>query len=231
MTTNDIINIAVVDDDQLVVQLLTGFLEKSTDPLFKVSLVAYSGNSFLKKLRSNSYDDLDIILLDMRMSDGDGLFVLEELKKSAYSAKVIALTSYYKPSYIGQMMDLGAHAFLPKEIDKEELISIIQETHSKGHYFRQEQLESLRTQIAPKAPKLQLDPKDTITPRELEILQLVVLQNTTKEIATKLFITTKTVEAHKSNLLSKTGAKNTAGLVMFAIQHRLINPDDFFIFD
>jgi DNA-binding NarL/FixJ family response regulator len=231
MTTNDIINIAIVDDDQLVVQLLIGFLEKSDNPSFNVVLTAYSGNSFLEKLRSDSYNDLDIVLLDLRMSDGDGLFVLEELKKLAYSLKVIALTSYYKPAYIGQMMDLGAGAFLPKEIDKEELIDTIKEVYIKGHFFRQEQLESLRTQIAPKAPKLQIDPKDSITSRELEILHLVVQQNTTKEIASKLFITTKTVEAHKSNLLSKTGSKNTAGLVMFAIQHRLINPDDFLIFD
>jgi len=229
MTTNDIINIAIVDDDQLVVQLLTVFLEKSDDPSFNVLLTAYSGNSFIEKLRSNSYDNLDLVLLDLRMSDGDGLFVLEQLKKLTSSIKIIVLSSYYKPAYIGQMMDLGAHAFLPKEIDKEELINTIKEVYIKGHFFRQEQLESLRAQIAPKAPKLQTDPKDTITPRELEILQLVVQQNTTKEIATKLFITTKTVEAHKSNLLSKTGAKNTAGLVMFAIQHRLINPDDFLI--
>lgn len=231
MTTNDSINIAIVDDDQLVVQLLTGFLAKSTDPLFNVSFTANSGNNFLEKLRSNPSDNLDIILLDMRMQDGDGLFVLGELKKLTYSAKVIALTSYYKPAYIGQMMNLGAHAFLPKEIDKEELISIIQETYSKGHYFRQEQLESLGAQNTPRTPKLHIGPKDTISPRELEILHLVVQQNTTKEIATKLFITPKTVEAHKSNLLSKTGAKNTAGLVMFAIQHCLINPDDFLIFD
>lgn len=231
MTTNDIINIAIVDDDSLVVQLLTSFLEKSNNPSFNVALTAYSGNSFLEKLRSDSYNDLDIVLLDLRMSDGDGLFVLEELKKLAYSPKVITLTSYYKPAYIGQMMDLGACAFLPKEIDKEELIDTIKEVYIKGHFFRQEQLESLRTQIAPKAPKLQIDPKDSITSRELEILHLVVQQNTTKEIASKLFITTKTVEAHKSNLLSKTGAKNTAGLVMFAIQHHLINPDDFLIFD
>jgi len=231
MTANNRINIAIVDDDSLVVQLLTSFLEKSDDPSFNVLLTANSGNSFLEKLRSNSYDSLDIVLLDMRMSDGDGLFVLEELKKLATSIKIIVLTSYYKPAYIGQMMDLGAHAFLPKEIDKEELISIIKETHLKGHYFRREQLESLRTQIAPKAPKLQIDPKDTITSRELEILHLVAQQYTTKEIANKLFITPKTVEAHKSNLFSKTGSKNTAGLVMFAIKNQLINPNDFLIFN
>ncbi|CAA6813604.1 MAG: Two component LuxR family transcriptional regulator [uncultured Aureispira sp.] len=232
MTTNNIINIAIVDDDQLVVQLLTGFLAKSTNPLFNVSFTANSGNNFLEKLRSNPSDNLDIILLDLKMQDGDGFFVLEKLQKLTYSAKVILLTSYYKPAYIGQMMNLGAHAFLPKEIDKEELSSIIQETYIKGHYFSQEQLELLRTQITPKTlkiPKLQIEPKDTITPRELEVLQLVAQQNTTKEISNKLFITPKTVEAHKSNLLSKTGVRNTAGLVMFAIQHRLIDPDDFLI--
>jgi DNA-binding NarL/FixJ family response regulator len=229
MTTNDLINIAIVDDDSLVVQLLSGLLKKSEDPEFNILLTANSGNDFIEKLSSNSYNDLDIILLDMRMDDGDGLFVLKELKKLDLSAKTIALSSYYKPAYIGQMMNLGVHAFLPKEIDKEELISNIKETYLKGHYFTTEQLESLRTQIAPKTPKLQIHPKDIITPRELEILKLVTQQLTTKEIASKLYITTKTVEAHKSNLISKTGVKNTAGLVMFAIKNNLINPDNFFL--
>lgn len=227
MTTNDKINIAIVDDDSLVVQLLTEFLDQSEDPSFEVVLTANSGNDFIKKLASSAYDDLDVILLDMRMQDGDGLFVLEQLKKLSLTARIIVLSSYYKPSYIGQMMNLGVHAFLPKEIDKEELIPILQETHRKGLYFLAEQLETLRNQIAPKTPKILLEPKDTLTTRELEILQLVAQQHTTKEIAQKLFIAPKTVEAHKSNLLSKTGAKNTAGLVMYAIQHSLINPDDF----
>ncbi len=228
MTTNNI-NIAIVDDDSLVVQLLSGFLKKSEKPLFNILLTANSGNNFIEKLNAGSYNDLDIILLDLRMRDGDGLFVLEQLQKLPLQAKVIVLTSYYKPSYIGQMMNLGAHAFLPKEIEKEELMAIIEETYLRGHYFTPEQLDSLRTQIAPKTPKLQIDPKDTITARELEILKLLAQQLTTREIATKLFITPKTVEAHKSNLLSKTGVKNTAGLIMFAIQNQLINPDDFLI--
>jgi DNA-binding NarL/FixJ family response regulator len=229
MTTTDKINIAIIDDDSLVVQLLKGFLEKSVDPTFNIVLTANSGNSFLEKLTTISTDNLDIILLDMRMADGDGLSVLEQLQKLGTTAKVIVLSSFWKKAYIGQMINLGAHAFLPKEIDKEDLIAIIEETYRKGHYFTPEQLDTLRPQIAAKSPKLHIQPKDTLTTRELDILQLIVQQHTTKEIATKLFITSKTVEAHKSNLFSKTGVKNTVGLVMYAIQNGLIDPDSFII--
>lgn len=229
MTISNKIKVAIVDDDSLVVQLLAQYLEQAKKSQFEVLFTANSGNVFIEKLTSDLYEEVDIILLDMRMRDGDGISVLEQLKQLTTNAKIVVLSSYYKDAYVGQMINLGVHAFLPKEIDKEELISIIEETYHKGHYFSKTQLTSLRNQIAPKAPKLHIQPKDTLTARELEILQLVAQQYTTREIADKLFISHKTVEVHKSNLLSKTGTKNTAGLIIYAIHHQLINPDDFMI--
>ncbi|WCL82302.1 response regulator transcription factor [Saprospira sp. CCB-QB6] len=220
------INIAITDDDSLVVQLLTEYLEKFSPLPCTVSLTANSGQEFIEKTKLPSFQEVDIILLDMRMKDGDGLWVLEQLNKQQFTAKIIVLTSYYKTAYIGQMMSLGAHAFLPKEIDKEQLVEIMEEVHKKGHYFTSEQMQSLRAQITAKSPKLQLDPTTAISPRELEVLQLIAQQYTTKEIAEKLCLTVKTIEAHKSNLLSKTGSKNAVGLVVYAIEQGLIKPSD-----
>jgi len=220
------IKIAITDDDSLVVQLLTEYLEKFSPLPCQVILQAYSGQEFIEKTKLPSFQEVDIVLLDMRMKEGDGLWVLNELSKQSFSAKIIVLTSYYKTAYIGQMMSLGAHAFLPKEIDKEQLVEIIQEVQQKGHYFSSEQMQSLRSQITAKSPKLQLDPKTQISSRELEVLQLIAQQYTNKEIAEKLCLTVKTIEAHKSNLLSKTGSKNAVGLVVYAIEQGLIKASD-----
>lgn len=230
MSTQHKINIAIVDDDLLVVQLLTQFLEQSTDPLFNIALTANGGNELIDKINTSS-TPIDVLLLDLRMKEGDGLFVLEELRKQSTNTKVIVLSSYYKTAYIGQMMQLNAHAFLPKEIDKGELIEIIQELHLKGYYLNGEQVNNLRTQITPKTPKIHMDPRDTLTSRELEVLELIAQQKTTKEIAAELFVSPKTVEAHKSNLFSKTGVKNMAGLIIYAIQQHLIDPNNFMLLD
>ncbi|MGH1337032.1 MAG: response regulator transcription factor [Aureispira sp.] len=228
MSNPNKINVAIVDDDLLVVQLLTQFLTQSTDVQFEIVITANGGDEFLEKLTKTA-TPVDILLLDLRMKHGDGLSVLEELRKQKTMTKVIVLSSYYKPAYIGQMMQLNAHAFLPKEIDKEELIDIIQELYAKGYYLNSDQVNSLRTQITPKAPKLHIDPKDLLTNRELEVLELIAHQKTTKEIANELFVSPKTVEAHKSNLFSKTGVKNMAGLMMYAIQQHLIDPNEFML--
>lgn len=220
---NNNIHIAIVDDDKLVVQLLTEFLQQQEN--LYVLLTANSGNSFLKQLEI--VEKLpDLVLLDLRMDDGDGLETISKLTEHYPQLKIIVLSSYYKISSTGYMLKLGVHAFLPKETDKEDLIHIIQEVSNKEHYFTTEQVQTLRNQINHKTPKQYTNSKDALSSRELDVLRLVFEQYTAKQIADKLFITTKTVEAHKSNLLLKTGTKNTAGLIIYAVQNNLIDPND-----
>ena len=157
------IKVALVDDDVLVVQLLKEFLEEWPSPSFKVELSSFGGQEFIQKLQQHS-SSIDVLVLDLKMKEGDGFYVLEELKKMGSTIKVIVLTSYYKPAYIDQMMKLNVHAFLPKEIDKEDLIEVIQEVLQKGHYLSPQQIKSLKKQITPQSPKL----KDLFTNREID---------------------------------------------------------------
>ncbi|AUP77373.1 response regulator transcription factor [Flavivirga eckloniae] len=225
---NFCIRLGIVDDDLLIVQLLSDFLRQSNN--IEVALTALSGNDFLEKL-SSSENTLDIVLLDLRMKNGTGLEVLNELLKQPKRIKIIVLSTFYKSSFLGQMLKLGVDAFLPKEIDLKKLIHIIKTVHHKGHYFSQEQIDIMRTQISPKTPKLHIQQKDQLTEREIEVLQLICSQLTSKEIAEKLFVATKTVENHKSNLFLKTGVKNTAGLIIYAIQNKITNPDELIILE
>ena len=220
---NKKINLAIVDDDQLVVQLLTNFLQEQDN--LNVLITATRGNQFIEKLEYTK-ELPDIVLLDLRMDDGDGIETINQLTKKYSELKIIVLSSYYKASSTGYMLKLGVHAFLPKEIDQEELIEIINEVHNKEHYFTIEQIEILRNQISHKTPKQYTNPKDALSSRELDVLQFICQQYTAKEIAEKLFVTTKTIEAHKSNLLLKTGVKNTAGLIIYAVQNQLVNAED-----
>ena len=220
---NEIIKIVIVDDDVMIASLLRGFFESVNT--IEVLYTANSGNQFLEKLEEHKVLP-DIILLDLRMKNGTGLEVLEKLSKMEQKIKTIVMSSHYNPSYMGQMLKLGCDAFLHKENEPEELVEIIHEVYEKGHYFSQEQIESLRKQVTTKSPRLNVNSKDSLSSRELEVLEMLCQQRTTKGIADKMFVSPKTVEAHKSNLLVKTGVKNSVGLIIYAIQNKLVDPNN-----
>lgn len=222
------INLAIVDGDRLMVQLLSDFLQQQES--LCITMIAYSGDSFLKQLEEVE-EVPDIVLLELRMKDGNGLEVIEKVTKQYPELKIIVLSSYYKTSSTGYMFKLGVNAFLPKEISPEDLFKIIREVHTKGHYFSSEQIQILRQQISHDTPKQYASTKDTLSTRELEVLELISQQYTTREIAEKLFVSTKTIEAHKSNLLLKTGVRNTPELIIYAIQNQLIDPSDLILLD
>lgn len=222
------IKIAIIDDDRLVTVLLQDFLEQNTT--IKPIYTANSGQEFLRKLEKHPQQP-DVILLDLRMDDGSGLDVLNELGKSKVDFKIIVMTSHYNPVFTGQMLRFGCDAFLPKEIDPEELVGIIEAVYKTGHYFLEEQIINLRKQVSARSPKLKFESKDTLSERELEVLRLVCEQLTSKEIADRLFISVKTIEMHKSNLLLKTGVKNSMGLIIYAVQNKLIDPNSLILLD
>lgn len=220
--TNQKINLAIVDDDKLIVQLLSDFIQKSER--FEVGLTAHSGNTFLAKLE-NEENLPEIVLVDLRMDDGDGIFVIETIKRDFPEIQIVVLSSHARTTFIGYMLKMGINAFLPKQLDKTELLEILEEVVDKGHYFTTEQVEVLRSQIKVKSPELKFTPTEELTERELEVLELICQQYTAREIAEKLFITTKAVEARKSNLMLKLNAKNVAGLIIIAVQQKLIDPE------
>ncbi|MEL6637454.1 MAG: response regulator transcription factor [Bacteroidota bacterium] len=228
MDSNRSIQLGIVDDDRLIVQLLKPLLE--SDGKIKVCLMAYSGNDFLHQLEREEVE-LDIILLDLRMDNGNGLEVMTALQKEGKAIKVIVLSTYYRSAFIGQMLKCGAVAFLPKEVDQGELIATIKEVYQRGHYFSPSQFQAIRRQLSSKTPKFYLPQKNGLTAREIEVLKLLCQQFNTQEIATALFISPKTVETHKSNLIFKTGVKNMAGLVIYAIQNRIVDANELILLD
>lgn len=214
------IQLAIVDDEQLIVKLLEGFF--SQQQATTVALSAFGGKDFLQQLATQT-TPIDIVLLDLKMKDMDGIEVATILKDNYPNIHVIVISSHYQKSFMGYMLKTGVSAFLPKGILPQQLLEIVKTVHQKGFYFLPEQIEVMRTQIAPKAPKPKLTLQTTLTNREKEILELICHQKTAQEIADKLFITKRTVEGHKNNLLSKVGVKNTAGLIIYAIKEKIVD--------
>lgn len=217
------ITIALIDDDALIVELIKSFLDQKEE--IEVVLSANCGEEFIDQLKKQ--DPLpEIVLLDLKMKEMTGIDVTSELQSSHPKIKVIVMSSHYKLSFMGFMLKSGVSAFLPKGISPSQLLQVIQEVDEKGHFFLPEQLEVLRNQISSKTPKPSIENQNHLSERELEVLKLICQQKTAPEIAEELFISARTVEGHKNNLFVKTGARNTAGLVIYAIQQQLIDPSE-----
>lgn len=220
-------NLAIVDDDKLVVDLLKKLFQDATT--IDVGITAHNGLDFLEALHDDATRIPDIVLLDLRMDKMNGIDTMAVLKKEFPDIKIVVLSSHYKRSFMGFMLKSGANAFLPKEIDATRLLDILDEVYTKGHYFLPEQVDIIKEQLSSNTPKIALASQDVLSERELEVLKLICLQLTAKEIGERLFITQRTVEGHKTRILLKTGVKNTAGLVLYSVQHHLIHPDDYFL--
>jgi len=217
------INLAIVDDDKLITKLLSDFL-KNQDGL-SVMFTALSGPEFFSSLKQSDSVP-DIVLLDLNMKEMTGIELTKIIRKDYPTIKIIVISSHYKSNFTGFMVKTGVAAFLPKGISPYDLTEIIQTVFAKGVYFLDEQIEVLRNQLSSKTPRPILDPKNLLTERELEVLQLICRQKTAQEIGEELYVAKRTVEGHKNNLFAKTGTKNMAGLVIYAIQNELINIKD-----
>lgn len=217
------ISMVIVDDDVLVTSLLSGFLSGQTG--ITIDGVFNNGKDLIAEVESGKLHP-DVIIMDYRMQEMTGCEVTEVIKSIHPSIHIIMMSSHYNITFMGFMLKTGVSAFIPKGISPEELVTIIKEVAIKGFFFMPEQLEVIRRQVSSKSPKPSSTILADLSEREIEVIRLIAHQKTAKEIGDVLFISQRTVEGHKNNLFIKTGAKNIAGLVIFAIQNNIILPED-----
>lgn len=220
MNTTSKIRLALVDDEQLIVTLLEQFFQKQPD--VEVVLTAHSGASLQEQLTTIK-DVPQILLLDLRLPQMDGVAITQWLQKDYPDIQIVVVSSHYQKTFMGYLLKTGVSGFVPKGILPQQLLEIVRTVYEQGYYFLPEQVDIMRQQITSKAPKPKLDTLINITTREKEVLELLCQQKTAQEIADTLYITRRTVEGHKNNLLSKTGMKNTAGLIVYAIKEGIID--------
>ena len=215
------INIAITDDETLFRQGVAYIL--SRQDYFNIVFQAHDGQELLDRLAA--LETLpEIILLDLKMPNLNGVEATKILRKEYPEIKIIALTSYYCKQFIINMLNLGAVSYLPKNATPRQMIHTINEVHEKGFHYDDQVMKIIHQgMLGNTASKRSRFDTNYLTKREKEVLQLICNQCTTNEIAEQLFISPRTVEGHRNNLLLKTESKNSAGLVIYAIENKLIN--------
>src|SRR6056297_509966 len=166
---------------------------------------------------------VDIVVMDINMPVMDGITATKKIKEKFPNVKVLALTMSNDDLHIRQMIQAGASGYIMKSAGRQELKEAINAIMDGKHYFSDEATQSIMMDLVKGKGKSSSPDPIHITDRELEILDLIVQEYTNQEIAEKLYISSRTVDAHRRNLLQKTGARNTAGLVKYAFQHNLIS--------
>ncbi len=210
--------IALTDDEVLFRKGIAMILNDNKD--MEVIIEASNGQELLDKLEITSTLP-DILLMDLNMPVLNGIETAKILQKKHPDIKVIILSSYFSKAFIINMMELGAAAYLAKNTEPETVEKTIREVFDKGFSYSDEVMKVIReNMLARTKPKATF--KEKLSKRELEILQLICEQYKTSEIAQKLFISPRTVDGHRNNLLIKLNCRNTAGLVVYAIQNQLI---------
>ncbi|WP_287130157.1 response regulator transcription factor [Candidatus Cyanaurora vandensis] len=176
----------------------------------------------------------DVILLDISMPKLDGIEVTRLIKSLNAQARILILTMHEQEDYLFRIMGAGADGYLLKNAEKDELLESIRCVADGKQFFSAPVFKMMAeryihdaqqlgrgTSRAPEPPPARNSLAVRLTNREHEILNLIALGNTNPEIATKLFISPRTVDTHRTNLMQKLGIKNTAGLVRFAIEQGL----------
>ena len=212
------IKIALVDDHKIVRDGIKTLLNSQSD--IEVVAEASSGQEILSKIKEHS---IDIIIMDINMPDGDGITATKQIKEKYQHIKVLVLTMSDDDLHVRKMIQAGASGYIMKSAGRKELREAIDTVMKGKYYFSDEATHSIMMDLVKGKGKSTSPEAVHITDRELEILELIVQEYTNQEIAEKLFISSRTVDAHRRNLLQKTGARNTAGLVKYAFQHNLIS--------
>lgn len=211
-----IIRIAIADDHQLVRAGIARILQENQD--FVIVQQAANGRELFDAIKNTKPD---VILLDLEMPVLSGRETLIEIRKEYPNIKVLVLTMHNNEAFIVQMMELGANGYLIKNTDPKEVTQAIYKVIESEFYFSDIVSMAMLQGISnPQAVTNQLKGSG-LTEREIDVLRLICKEYTTIEIGEALFLSPKTIEGYRKLLMDKTGARNMAGLVLFAVRHGL----------
>ncbi|MEQ8906319.1 response regulator transcription factor [Ekhidna sp.] len=219
------INIGLVEDQFLFREGMKSILSSYDE--FEVVFESEDGYSVLDKL-ANSPVMPDVLLVDLSLPkkddiEFDGIAVTDAVVEKHPETKILILSVHDDDAFIAELIERGAHGYLIKDSDPNEVTEAIKSVYSKGSYINQKTLLAIQKKMNQKhKTSSKKSPGEDLTKREVDVLRLVCQQKTTGEIAEELFISSKTVDGHRNNLLQKTHSRNVAGLVLYAIKKGLI---------
>jgi len=214
-----IIKVAIADDHKIFRKGVILSLRPFTN--IKFVLEAENGDELLKGLPEALPD---VVLMDLRMPHKDGIETTKAVSKLYPNIYVIVLSMYEDERFVYHLMENGANGYMLKNAEPQEIRKAIMEVYEKGYYLnnfvnrvllkrshaRQKVIPSLNSEI-------------TLSDKEKDVLRFICMEFTAQEIAQKMEISPRTVEAIKDRLMERFGSKNTAGLVFFAVKNNLID--------
>lgn len=214
------IHIAIADDHALFCDGLKLIINSRPD--FELVLEAHNGQELLDGIRTLKTPP-DVVLLDLKMPVKDGIETTIELRAIYPQIRILILTMLDQNDYIIHLLDLGASGYLLKNSSAQEVLLAIENVVQKGFYFgdhvSQVMLDGLKRK---RAIPPSINAVNKFSSRELEVCDLMKEGLTTQEIADRLFISNRTVETHRKNLMEKFGVKNSAGVIYRALKEGLL---------
>lgn len=212
------ISVLIADDHEIVRYGISTYLSSAKD--IEVVGEASSGEECINIFKQK---DPDVCLLDIDMPDKNGIETAKAIHDLNADAKILILSMYTDKQILNDVLEAGISGYLLKNTDKVDLLSGIRSVMKGQQIFSEPISNMIKKSFLDGKHKQQNYDQLDITAREEEILQLIVEGKTSKEIATKLFISPRTVDTHRTNLLQKLELNNIAELVRYAIQHKLVS--------
>ena len=221
MSTEQIIKIAIADDHKIFRDGIKMALSGKEN--LKMLWEAEDGKDLMHKI---AIKKPDVLLMDIRMPEIDGINAIEMLRKEYEEIKIIVLTMYDDQQMISKMMEMGANAYLTKTTDPEEIYEAILTCMNDDFYFNSLVNNAVMGKLMQKKNVRQHYGKTvaiSFNEKEVKILQLLAEDKTTEEISKIIFLSPRTIETIRQNMKSKVGAKTIAGLIMYGMRNKLID--------
>ena len=218
-----VIKVAIADDHKIFRKGVILSLRPYTN--IKFVLEADHGQQLLDGLQEIAAEEKpDVILMDLRMPMKDGIETTKQVAKQFPQIHIIALTMFEDERFVSHMMEIGANGYLLKSADPAEIKRAIMEVMSKGYYLNNFVNRILLKKSHAKQKVIpSLNNEITLSDKERDVLKYICMEFTAQEIAQKMEISPRTVEAIKDRLMERFGSKNTAGLVFFAVKNNLVD--------
>lgn len=205
--------VLIVDDHAIMLDGLESLLAKQDD--VKIVAKTTNANYALAYFRK---EEIDVLITDYSMPGMSGAALIREAKKMNPKLRAIVLSMHDESHLVQEIITAGADGYILKKYAQQEIIQAIRIVTDGGQYWSPE-----INQVLIRGLKKQDEVNIELSARELEVLKLLILEMTTKEVAQKLFISERTIETHRKNLLRKTNSKNTVGLIKYAYLNKIIS--------
>jgi DNA-binding NarL/FixJ family response regulator len=212
------INLLLVDDHQMVIEGIKTLLK--SDPAVRVVAQANSGAEALRHLRAQP--EIQVALVDLNMPEMSGVELTQRIRAEHPAVRVLALSMFHDHASVMEVLEAGGKGYLLKNTTKAELSAAIANVAAGRTHYSQEVGQTLLQNLDVPGQRNGPAPVVELTTREREILRLVADEKSNQAIAEALFISERTVETHRKNILTKTNCKSVVGLIQYAIKHKLL---------